>query len=1023
MTRWRVRLLGGLDVVGEGLEGCTFETRRSALLLARIALSQRPVPRDELADELWPDDFPDATRGRLRQELSRLRRALGPASDIVVSDREFVRLDRSLASTDVERFLDVCERGAPGDKQECLALYRGELLPGHSEEWVVLERQRLQSAFLGLLIGLSEAARSEGDVERSLSLARRALHEDPLHEPAHFAVVRLLAEKGEVAEAVRQYHSLERVLKTELDATPSDALRAYVEDLRLRGQSRSTVVIEARGTPAEPGRAIPALPAPIAPLYGREGELARLQAMLLPGQPAAVRLVTITGPGGMGKTRLAIEAARLLAPDFGGRCWLAGCVDLGAADAIPARILEAVGVEAIGTDDHLVQFSRWLGDEPSLLVLDNLEHLVDGAPRIVKRLLERHPNLHMLATSRQSLNLMGEQEFPLGPLPTPSIPGTDEELLELPGVRLFVERARSVRPDFAPEGESLRALTTLVQKLEGIPLAICLAAARSQVLTPSQMLEQLGSRFEFLVSRQSDVEERHRTLRSTIDWSYEMLDDELRRFFRLLAVFRGGWSYEGARAVSGDPKTLSYLEKLRERSLIIEHESGSAMRFRMLETLREYAMDQSSPEEADSVRAAHGAYFVRLAAEVERHLLTPDQRRWYALLDEELDNIRLALEWAIAHDHPSALQLCSSMWRYWTVRAYQAEGRAWLAQVLATADTGKPSWELAGAQFGAGLLANDQSDRREAVRLFEQSLQTYSELGGWHGEASALLNLSCIRMDEGDLAGARDLQQRALDIWTSHGSKSGVALAKTNMGLCCIGLGETAQAFRLAEDALTTRLELAEPWGIADARIALAQALFEHGERQAAAREGHLAVELFEDIRDHNGMSAAYAFLATLYAESQDWERAVSYLDLCQKVRVRMGDQRGLAWVKSQRGLVGALQGRTAESIELLEEALGEQISLQHRAGALRTLSAYVVWMDKAGDPDGARTLGSSLDRIATEMRVGRTPSERRIHEAVLERIGWCNAANDALHTFEEACQFALIRSWQSRLDDGLASG
>jgi predicted ATPase len=355
------------------------------------------------------------------------------------------------------------------------------------------------------------------------------------------------------------------------------------------------------------------------------------------------RLVTLTGSGGSGKTRLAVEVARGLVEEFQGAVWFVSLADLSDARLIVESVRDALRLPRSPSMDPLEQVVAALGRQPALLLLDNFEHLLIHGAALVRDLLERVETLTVLVTSRQRLDLAGERELVVLPLPIPRAADSVEELIRCESVQIFTDRAQAVRSEFEVTSANARAVAELCRRLEGIPLAVELAAARAQVLTPAQMLAQIADRFDLLVSRERDVPTRHRTLRAALDWSYQLLSPELQRLFARLSVFRGGWTAEATEAVCEEPKALDYLEVLRECSLVVAEEQTQEMRFHMLETLREYAREQLSPEERVVLEQRHAAHFLALAEQAMPELLGPKQGIWLARLEQEHDNLRSAL--------------------------------------------------------------------------------------------------------------------------------------------------------------------------------------------------------------------------------------------------------------------------------------------------------------------------------------------------------------------------------------------
>lgn len=508
-------------------------------------------------------------------------------------------------------------RVSPAEAQHlsrAVALYRGPLLPGFYEEWVPAEQERLADMFVVAARDLAARLLDAGDIAGAFDCARRAVSADPLREEAHLQLMRLYVTAGEPSAALRQFRELERALGEELGQHPT-AEAVHLAQAIAAGKSlpprpaapaprAGAARTDAPGAPlcpttegdvpaaspsALPGQQPPTirLPLQLTRFFGREEEITRLATLLAPAQfaeretqgsqgPApdaprlarvptrreeGVRLLTLTGPGGCGMTRLAIEVARQVADAMPGGVWFVPLADLTDPRLIPGAIVDALRLPRAPDVDAMDQVAEWLSDHSPatlLLLLDNFEHLLaderrkseDGAA-VLRALLERLPSLRVLVTSRRSLNLEGEREFPVQPLPVPaSAVPSPEELMRYPGVKLFVDRAQAVRPDFQVTTRNAADIAALCSGLEGLPLAIELAAARAQVMTPAQMLAQLAHRLDFLVSRRRDASERHRTLKAALDWSVRLLSPELRRFYGQLSVLRGGWTLEAASAIA-----------------------------------------------------------------------------------------------------------------------------------------------------------------------------------------------------------------------------------------------------------------------------------------------------------------------------------------------------------------------------------------------------------------------------------------------------------------------------------------
>ena len=525
-------------------------------------------------------------------------------------------------------------------------------------------------------------------------------------------------------------------------------------------------------------------------------EQARLAALLADPE---VRLVTLLGPGGAGKTRLALETAHAVAAGFDGPVCFVPLADTGDSALIAAAAAAALRLPLSGERPAREQVAEHLGSAWSLLVLDNLEHLGPSGASEIRALLEISPRLTCLVTSRQTLNLEGEQELILAPLPVPAGPQSESpaQLSTYPSVQLFTDRAQAVRPDFQITPHNAAAVAAVCRSLEGLPLALELAAARIQALTPGQMQAQLEARLDFLTSRRLDLPFRHRSLRAALEWSTHLLSAEQTRFFACLSVFRGGWTAEAAAAVGEVPDPLVLVEELCERSLISAEETPLGMRFRSLESLREFGEEQLTPEDKIALARRHAAYFQALAADMDARWCGPGQKDAQAVLDAEQDNLRAALSFCRTDTGSSetgssdtGLKIAGSLGNYWTVRGLLREGLGWLEAALAGKEGGAAARVKALSAAGwlaAGLGEYVQAEAAltEAIALSRRSqdkialaaaLRMRGVAGTWHDRYPAALpdleeSLRLGREIEDDLTVAQALNSLGVLTYQWHGDK------------------------------------------------------------------------------------------------------------------------------------------------------------------------------------------------------------------------------------------------------------
>ena len=707
----------------------------------------------------------------------------------------------------------------------------------------------------------------------------------------------------------------------------------------------------------------PSLPLALGRFFGREAELERLRRELGPGGP---RLVTVTGAGGMGKTRLAIEAARELLEPFAGSVAFVPLADVTAAREIPRAIAEALRLPPAPGLDPLARIADELSKRPWLLVLDNLEHLVPEGTGTIRALLERASDLRCLATSRHRLGLEGERELTLDPLPLPGASLEPEHLVEAPSVRLFAECARAVQPDFQVTRANAGAVSELVRRLEGIPLALTLAGRRAQALSLEQMLLRLSERLDIPAGRSSDAPSRHRTLRAAIEWSHALLSPPRQKLFARLSVFRGGFSVEAVRKVCDEPAALEELIALRECSLVAVEREAPEPRFRMLETLREFARDQLSATELAGLERRHAEHFRALAATSAAELDGPEHPRILDRLVVELDNLRAALDWSAADRSRSdtELELCASLWRVWAIRGPGDEGRRRCAAALDRSRSATPL--RLRTLLGATTLASHQGDHGAARTLGEATLALAEELGDRPGILRALVILGGVETVAGSVEEACGHYEGALALARELGERSAVSGVLLNLGSILLQRGEPAAARRHLEESLSVS-GAAQPMRTAQTLCELGVATLLSGEHGPAREHLERALAAFRALRYPPGVVASLRNLAHLAEREGNLERARSRFE--ESLAEARGEE---SWVGAQRALslagLARVSAPASRSLELLHEAM----ALARTNEVMRDYVEGAIWKDlgdlhrREGDARAARTAyAESLSRLA----------------------------------------------------------
>lgn len=970
---WRFEFLGGMRVVRGSMVIDQFRTQKTASLLALLALQAgKPQPRERLVERFWPDADPEAGRHSLSQTLSWIRKALSSDGEtLLIADRTNVRLERSRFVTDVAEFESAAAaartegRGAERDQRlrEALDAYGGELLPALFDDWILAERDRLAEVFLTVLADLGGLAESRGDIPQAIELSRRAIAVDPLREDAHRDLMRRLALAGQTRAALRHYRELGEMLRRELDAAPDDESRELARSIEAGAMRvRTRVPDEAPPAAVRPT----GIPVSFTTFFGRESELRALDERL---SDPSVRLVTITGVGGTGKSRLAsIFAER--SRDAGMPVVFVPLADLTDAAHVPGAVLSAAGGERTSArpilDDAVEAIRTAAGDRRLLLVLDNLEQLIPAASSIVRELLERLPVMAILATSRSPLRIAGEQEAPLTPLPVPDPTASLEELETGDCIRMFVDRARLVRPAFRLDAASAAAVAQLCARLEGIPLAIELAAARTHALSIGQLLELLARPLDLLESRSSDIPERHRTLRNAIAWSERLLPPDLRQVFAALSVFRGGWTLGAAEAVTGRESSFDDLAELRAASLVVAEDAGDHVRYRMLDTIRAYAAEQLDAETLAWLRSRHADFYGLEVRGSDRHLWGERQTEWIGRIALDVENLRGALAWTIDEggDRETGLEIAASLEWFWNTRGDWREGRAWLERALGRSRG--PAGPRARATLALANLAERQGDFVEAREAYERALELIRPLDEPAMLARTLHNLAIVLRDVGDYDRAMVLESEALEHFRLVRDARGIAVCLNSLGVNAAERGDYATAVRWFAETLDLCRALGSERGVAYAL---------HNQGEAATRTGDLAtaeallgegLELAERVGDRGLRASLLTVMASAAFDGCDVGRAADLAADALDAAVELGDKRCIASVLEVAGCLAARRGERDTAVALavagaaLRESIGHAASAGERDFVERHISASESQLD-ARDSERARRLGASL--------------------------------------------------------------
>jgi predicted ATPase/DNA-binding SARP family transcriptional activator len=1036
----RIGVLGPLEVrVGAG-EPVEVVGPRLRALLIRLALDPgRVVLTGQLVDAVWDEDPPAGAANALQSLVSRLRRLL---PGVVETHPAGYRLALEPGAVDAVRFQSLAAAGrdelgrdpqqAGRTLREALALWRGPALADAAgARFAAAPVARLEELRLGALEDRIDADLASGAHDAVLAELDELVTAHPLRERLCGQLMRALAAAGRQADALAAFQRLRERLVEELGIDPSAELQA-VHVAVLRGTPGPPA-----GAGAGPGLAPPAAPrtnlrAHITSFIGRADDLARIAAVL-----ADARLVTLTGPGGAGKTRLAEEAAARLLERMPDGVWM---VELGpVADpaelpqavlaplgAREAGLLPALGGAALPPLERLVEA---VGDRRLLLVMDNCEHLVDAAAALVDHLLGRCPGLRVLATSREPLGIAGEVLHPVGPLAMPDEDVAPDGAVRYPAVRLFADRAAAARPGFAVDQATVGPALRICRALDGLPLAIELAAARVRALSPEQIAARLDDRFRLLAGGGPPVLPRHRTLRAVIDWSWELLGDAERVLLRRLSVFAGGATLAAAERVCAAPglagpaadEVLYLLAALVDKSLVVAEaaEATGEPRYRLLETVRAYGAERRQQAGEDqALRRAHLGWFLELAERAEPELRRADQLAWLARLAAERDNLHAALRAAVDEgDAALMLRLVAALGWYWLLRSARAEANEWLGKALALPGAAPPALRARALAFRAmfaisgGLdLARSLEDVDEAARMV--GALSPAERRALHPLLAWLSILPAIfrNDDAGGLDNAHEFADHP-DPWVR-------ALAHSMSGALLINLGEIAAAEAELDRGLVGFRELGERWGLGQVLLARAELSAARGQREAAVAALEEARAILEQLGDREDVGLLVIRMAAERARAGETEHARELLEVADRIAHEVGAEDQKLFVRHLFAELARWQGRLEEARERLDAVIadlergGSPIGQRHAIMLVSKGELEVA----AGDLDAAH--GCYRRALSKALESGDRPVIARVVELL---AGIALAGGDAGRAAALLGTAEVVRGMANRADVDVA--
>ncbi len=857
-TQMRIYLFGRFRI-HQGSKVIQLPTRKSEALLAYLLMNPNGHAREKLAALFWGDSSQTEARNSLRNALAVLNNKLG--HDLLIADRQMVALnpenplwvDAQVFEAQASRFLS---SPSPRPGQVDIALYQEDLLADFYDDWILPMRQYYRTLFLRTLLAITQQLRSNSEYEDAIAIARKILSFDSSNERAHQHLMFFYTALGDRSAALRQYEECQKTMLEELGVEPAaETIRLYEW---IKQTPAETNPLEAR---------ITNLPIPLTNFIGRRLEMNEIKLMI-----SSTRLLTLTGPGGSGKTRLAVQIGTELLETYKDGVWWVDLASLLDKTLVNHAIAKSLGVPEVANEPLNETLYRYLKSKQLLLILDNCEHLIDSCAHIVNFLVERCDHLTILATSRESLNLTGESIYyvPTMSLPEPQQPSTMDILIGFEGIRLFVERARSVRSDFMLTEQNAAYVSQICQRLDGIPLAIELAAARVKLLTAEQIAARLDDRFQLLTGGSRMVLPRHQTLRAVMEWSSALLSEKERMLFRLLAVFSGSWGLEATEAVCSfdgrlvKGEILNLLSNLVDKSLVIrEGDLDGKTRYRMLETIRQFAQDElEKAGQTNEIQKHHLDYYLRLVETVKPHLgffLTDSEMlSWLPVFALEKDNLRAALNFCETNLSfvEAGLKMAGSLHWYYFVHNSLSEGREWIDRVLKK----------------TGVISQ---------AVMAQAYLTTGFLACW----------------QGDFVSARASLERSLTLFEAIDERSGVAFSLHGLGFAANGLGEHSQAGRMFTECLRIAREIDDKWLISIALHFIAIGSSFQGDYELARAQFEESIKIMEEGKGSmQGVAFSNFHLGRISRIHGNFPEAHGYHTEGLQLFVQIGDRRGLGY-------------------------------------------------------------------------------------------------------------------------------
>lgn len=938
-------------------------SQKAQALLVYLAVEARQIhQRDKLMSLFWPDYPQKSAQQSLRQTLYLLRQTLQKEErdpPLILAERFTVTVNRELLSLDIDQFAQMSENGrSPQAWQQAADLYRGHFLADFYlpdsepfEEWVANKRAFYQRRMQALLQRLAHHYLEMGDDGAAETAVRRQLSLDNLQEAAHRQLMEIWAKNGRRQEALTHYDNLYQLLQTELGIEPETETLTLVAAIRTGEVATQTPALISHHQPKQPRHNLPHL---ITSFIGRQKELTEITTLI-----THHRLLTLTGVGGIGKTTLSVQVGHHLLENFPDGVWLVALAPIMDETLVPQTVLYALGLRDASNRPILEVVLEFLQEKTALLILDNCEHLLQSTAQFAQSALQSCPKLTILATSREIFDMPGERPFAIPSLSMPKnqqLPALDQ-WQNYEAMRLFVARATTVLPQYQVTQGNLAPLVQICQQLDGIPLALELAAAKVTVLTTEQIASGLTQRFRLLATGNRGALPRHQTLQALVDWSWELLAPEEQVLWQCLSVFTGGMTLTAVTAVCSDNglneiEVLNLLTQLVNKSLLIaERQQGQEVRYRLLETIRQYgAARLAETDQVGKLRQRHLDYFLQWGEQTQQKLIGAEQVGWLGQLEAELENLRTTLALAQQIDVEAGLRLSIALWKFWEARGYAREGESWIANMLEQAADINQHLKAKALGVQSDLLFK-LSSIDLARHKAEECLILYRELDDLEGIAFGIHRLVCLLDNKEDgVTSIFELLAESLSIYRTSNNQLGVAESLEALAMQELGKTDFTKAKEYLAESLSIYQQIGHLAGIGAISNLFGRAALWQG-NYAEARVWTAKAAIIMARLGTGGGVWTLMTLGTLDFRLGNYEQARNQLEQCLILSQRTGEKRAVAWALAWLGYVFLRMGKLGQAWQILIESQENFIQVGELSGvtfALEGIASLAVQREQA---------------------------------------------------------------------------